>query len=79
VIPPSSPPITATPQEPAVPDDGWLQGWEKDLLDNGDPVTMVESSAAGEGSSRSGAGVSGKQKKKNKKITLMSTNARRGA
>jgi hypothetical protein len=79
VIPPSSPPITATPQVTAVPDDGWLQGWEKDLLDNGDPVTMVESSAASGGSSRSGAGVSGKQKKKNKKITLMSTNARRGA
>jgi hypothetical protein len=80
VIPPSSPPITATPQETAVSDDGWLQGWEKDLLDNGDPVTMVESSAAGGGtSSRSGAAVSGKQKKKNKKITLMSTNARRGA
>lgn len=79
VIPPSSPPITAITQETAVPDDGWLQGWEKDLLDNDDPVTMVESRVAGEGSSRSGAVASGKQKKKNKKITLMSTNARRGA
>jgi hypothetical protein len=79
IIPPSSPPIIATPQETVVPDDGWLQGWEKDLLDYDDPVAMVETSMAGEGSSRSGAGISGKQKKKNKKITLMSTNARRGA
>jgi len=80
VIPPSSPPMMATPQETATPDDdGWLQGWEKDLLDNGDPVAMIEASISGEGSSRSGTGVSGKHKKKNKKITLMSTNARRGA
>lgn len=79
VIPPSSPPIIATPQETAVPDDGWLQGWEEDLLDNSDHVAVVEANIAGEGSSRSGTGVTGKQKKKNKKITLMSTNARRGA
>ena len=78
-IPPSSPPIIATPQEAVVPDDGWLQGWEKDLLDDGDPVAIVEANTSGEGSPRSGTGVSGKQKKKNKKITLMSTNARRGA
>jgi hypothetical protein len=79
VIPPSSPPMIATPQETATPDDGWLQGWEKDLLDNGDPIAMIEANISGEGSSRSGTGVSGKHKKKNKKITLMSTNARRGA
>ena len=79
IIPPSSPPVIATPQDTVVPDDGWLQGWEKDLLDNGDTVALAEASMSGEGSSRSGTAISGKQKKKNKKITLMSTNARRGA
>ena len=66
LIPPSSPPMIATPQESTVPDDGWLQGWERDLLDISDPFAMVEASVVGEGSSRSG--VSGKQKKKNKKL-----------
>src|SRR5436309_821978 len=65
--------------ESVPPDDGRLQGCEKDLLDNDDPVAMIEASISGEGNSRSGTGVSGKHKKKNKKITLMSTNARRGA
>ena len=79
IIPPSSPPVIATPQDTVVPDDGWLQGWEKDLLDNGDSVALAEAGMSGEGSSRPGTAISGKQKKKNKKITLMSTNARRGA
>jgi len=71
-VPPSSPPLVAAAPDPSVPDDGWLQGWENDLLDNDDAVTMVESKARGSNA--------GKQKKKHKKITLMSTsNARRGA
>jgi len=74
----SSPPIVAIVPENTVPDDGWLQGWEKDLLDNDDAVAMAEASMNGEGSSRPTV-ASGKQRKKNKKITLMSTNARRGA
>ena len=74
----SSPPVVATVPDDTVPDDGWLQGWEKDLLDNDDAVAMVEASVNGEGSSKAAIS-SGKQRKKNKKITLMSTNARRGA
>lgn len=79
IIPANSPAAAATLLENVVPDDGWLQGWERDLLDNDDPVALVEANIAGEGSSRSGALASSKQKKKNKKITLMTTNARRGA
>ena len=81
VIAPSSPPLVAAP-EPAQPvDDGWLQGWEKDLLDEGDAVAIVEASMHGESSSRPGpsSGHAGGKKGKKKKITLMSTNARRAA
>lgn len=58
-------------------DDGWLQDWERDLLDEADAVALVAAST-GEASS-SKAPVTAGKKKKNKKITLMSTNARRGA
>jgi Zinc finger, C3HC4 type (RING finger) len=81
VVAPSSPgPITAP--EPAQPvDDGWLQDWEKDLLDEGDAVAMVEASVNGEGPAKmvTGGGHGGVKKGKKKKITLMSTNARRAA
>lgn len=89
-IPPLSPEINAVQaplREPA--DDGWLQGWEKDLLEQEDDVlAQVQAMSLdgpkrdyGEGSSRGGAGEKpgAKAKKKGKKITLMSTNARRGA
>lgn len=59
-------------------DDGWLQDWEKDLLDEADAVALVEASISGEGSSKSGS-VNNLKKGKKKKITLMSTNVRRGA
>jgi hypothetical protein len=79
-VTPLSPALTAVP-EPAQPvDDGWLQGWEKDLLDEGDAVMMVEASINGESSSRApNLAPSAAKKGKKKKITLMSTNARRGA
>lgn len=69
---------------PPTQDDGWLQGWEKDLLDQPDDnIALVEASINGEGSSSAAAHTAGpgkrKQVKKGKKITLMSTNARRGA
>jgi hypothetical protein len=58
-------------------DDGWLQGWEKDLLQEDDVIAQVQAmSLADEEVPKKQAG--GK-KKKGKKITLMSTNVRRGA
>lgn len=76
VAPNTPPPQPSRPQPPA--DDGWLQDWEKDLLDGADAIALVEASTGGEGSSKHAPAHSGKKNKK-KKITLMSTNARRGA
>lgn len=73
----TSPPLTVSRPQQSV-DDGWLQDWERDLLDEADAVALVAATTAGEGSSKQVA-MSGGKKKKNKKITLMSTNARRGA
>jgi hypothetical protein len=82
-ITPASPQLVADWLPPAPQqDDGWLQGWEKDLLDQpNDNIALVEASINGEGSSAAAAhaGGGGGKKKKGKKITLMSTNARRGA
>ncbi|KAL6720114.1 hypothetical protein ACLMJK_002035 [Lecanora helva] len=59
--------------------DGWLQDWEKDLLQEEELVDQLEASMLETSNPKAGSGnVSGK-KKKGKKITLMSTNARRGA
>ncbi|KAI7694272.1 hypothetical protein KC322_g10436 [Hortaea werneckii] len=66
-------------------EDGWLQGWEKDLLDHreAEMIREVEGLSLDEGSAASGgkkAGAGGGKKgKKGKKITLMSTTGRRGA
>lgn len=61
-------------------EDGWLQGWEKDLLDQQDASLTADveamSLAGGSGQAKSGGGKKGK---KGKKITLMSTGVRRGA
>ena len=74
-IVPNSPPLVSAPVAPTQVDDGWLQDWEKDLLDETEAVAMVEASLSG-GGSPSGA----RQKKgKKKKITLMSTGNRRTA
>ena len=65
-------------------DDGWLQGWERDLMDHHDQQQVLAEieglSLAAESSSQAKitAGA-GKKGKKGKKITLMSTTARRGA
>ena len=76
-ITPASPPIhIARPRQ--VVGDGWLQDWERDLLDEDDAVALVAASTTGEGSSKQTALPTSKKSKK-KKITLMSTNARRGA
>jgi len=81
IVQPSSPALLSTAQEKLAPppDDGWLQGWEKDLLDNDDTVALVEASINGEGSSKSVVTVPSSKRKRGKKITLMSTNVRRGA
>ncbi|KAH7057144.1 hypothetical protein B0J12DRAFT_404550 [Macrophomina phaseolina] len=80
-IPSSSPPLHASVHDHDVAaDDGWLQGWERDLLQQDDEMlAQVQAMSLGTGeSSASGAASSGGKKKK-KKITLMSTNVRRGA
>lgn len=69
--------------------DGWLQGWEEDLLGHREAELLAQAvgessasaSAPGHGSSSGGGsgGGGGNRKKKNKKITLMSTNIQRGA
>ncbi|KAK5117439.1 hypothetical protein LTR85_008824 [Meristemomyces frigidus] len=71
-------------------DDGWLQGWEKDLLDQrrdqqfaadleGLGIAESSSSQAKPSATNGGGGGGKKGAKKGKKITLMSTTARRGA
>lgn len=74
-------------------DDGWLQGWEKELVGDDELVAQVQAASLGEssssmghnagnsggGSGGGGGGGGGGKKKKGKKITLMSTTARRGA
>ena len=78
-IPPVSPTIQAIPAEPVqTEDDGWLQDWERDLLQEDELVAHVEATSLGGSSSKAAVSSIGK-KKKNKKITLMTTNARRGA
>lgn len=59
-------------------DDGWLQGWEKDLLQEEEMIAQAQALSLGEGEETPKKQAGGK-KKKGKKITLMSTNVRRGA
>lgn len=62
-------------------DDGWLQGWEKDLLlqQEQEQILALGESGTPTTGGGGGGGNGGGKKKKNKKITLMSTNARRAA
>lgn len=62
-------------------DDGWLDGWERELTQDDELIAQVQAASLGEGSSSSASKATGagKGKKKGKKITLMSTTARRGA
>ncbi|OCT45818.1 putative RING finger protein P8B7.23 [Cladophialophora carrionii] len=69
-VAPTTPPVMAAPAPTVQVDDGWLQDWEKDLLDEGEAVAMVEASLSGGGRQKKG---------KKKKITLMSTGNRRTA
>ena len=77
---PPSPVIPASADEhDHTENDGWLQGWDQDLLQEEDFIAQVEASTLNESSSKPGPMMSQGKKKKGKKITLMSTNARRGA
>ena len=80
LIPPTSPamPAVSNEHEPSE-NDGWLQNWEKDLLQDEDLVAQIEATTLAEGSCMQGPASGSGKKKKGKKITLMSTNARRGA
>ncbi|KAI9716525.1 MAG: hypothetical protein M1812_005256 [Candelaria pacifica] len=82
-VAPSSPVSHALPQVEEIPgDDGWLQDWERDLLQEDDIVAQVQATSISDnvGATNGAAGGPGtSKKKKGKKITLMSTNARRGA
>ena len=79
-IPPTTPPMPAITQEDDVPEnDGWLQGWEADLFREDDMVDQIEGIDLGAGAPKRAAPSSVSKRKKGKKITLMSTNARRGA
>ncbi len=76
----TSPSLPAVTQEYEPSDnDGWLQHWERDLLQDEDLVAEVNALSMTQGSSKIGAAGANSKKKKGKKITLMTTNARRGA
>lgn len=78
---PSSPAMPPIPDEHEISEnDGWLQDWERDLLGGEeDLLAQMEATALEASSSKQAAMSTGNKKKKAKKITLMSTNARRGA
>lgn len=77
---PTSPDLPAVLDEPEPPEhDGWLQDWERDLLQDEDLVAQVEASSLEPSNSIHATPTASNKKKKGKKITLMSTNVRRGA
>ena len=75
-VAPSSPPLFAEQEREPV-DDGWLQGWENELLQEDDLVAQAQALSLEE-SSKAGAaaGNGGGGKKKKQKITLMNTAAK---
>ncbi|KAJ5169029.1 uncharacterized protein N7482_004623 [Penicillium canariense] len=87
-IPSLSPTLEAQPE---TPNDGWLQGWEDELLTQQESELIAQTAAEsqyaertsstnrGGGGAGGGAGGGGGKKKKKNKITLMSTNSHRGA
>lgn len=79
-IVPTSPTLLAVSQEHEPSEnDGWLQNWERDLLQEDDLIAQVNALSMTEGSSKAGVTGAGSKKRKCKKITLMTTNVRRGA
>jgi len=84
LVPPMSPDISAQKPEPEG-DDGWLSSWEQELDAEDDLIAKVQavslggSMENGEASGSASALPQASGKKKKKKITLMSTTARRAA
>lgn len=66
-------------QPDTTPRDGWLEGWEEELLAQQERELMAQTAVEPEGSNPPPSSASGGKKKKGKKITLMSTNIQRGA
>jgi hypothetical protein len=60
------------------PNDGWLHGWEDELLAQQESAIIAQTAAEAQPSGPS-TSTSGGKKKKKSKITLMSTNSHRGA
>ncbi|EEQ32525.1 putative Delta(24(24(1)))-sterol reductase [Microsporum canis] len=61
-------------------DDGWLQDWEAELLaEQQEYIINGANNSGSSGKNKNTPGATPGKKKKNKKITLMSTNARRAA
>jgi hypothetical protein len=79
IVQPASP-ETHAQQPEANFDDGWLSSWEQELMVENELVAQVQETSlkGGENEDVRPTGAGGK-KKKAKKITLMSTNARRAA
>lgn len=80
MIAPSSPDFAAQQPETDV-DDGWLNSWEQELLaENDELIAQVQATSLnGEAPDPVKPSGGGAKKKKGKKITLMSTTARRAA
>lgn len=73
-----TPPTTSIEHEPS-DNDGWLQNWEQDLLGEDDLVARFENNSFINADLKTEAIGTTSKRKKSKKITLMTTNARRGA
>ncbi|KAL8654463.1 MAG: hypothetical protein Q9210_001498 [Variospora velana] len=79
-IAPSSPVLAAVDHEQRLDEhDGWLQDWEEDLLHDDKLAFQLEATSIANEEAQAAVTNTGNRKKKGKKITLMSTNARRGA
>lgn len=73
----ASPSLPANHEIEVSDNDGWLQGWERDLLCEDNLVSQTQEISNEHGSSPTIANIGNKKKKKNKRITLMTNNARR--
>ncbi|KAI4238947.1 MAG: hypothetical protein LQ349_000717 [Xanthoria aureola] len=79
IAPPASVPAPIQEEPPLAEHDGWLQNWEEDLLPEDDLAVHLEASSIADENAKAATTSASSKKKKGKKITLMSTNARRGA
>ena len=67
------------PKPQAAEDDGWLQNWADDLPREDEVSLQLARTTIDSDDKKTAEGGTSNRKKKGKKITLMSTNARRGA